>query len=106
MAKKENEPEIIDSKKPFIKDLISTLLCLIAMAGLAFLFLQYVGGRVSVEGTSMYATLNDRDQLIEDRFTYRFVRDPRRFEIVTFKLRNDPKTQYIKRIIGLPGETV
>ncbi len=106
MAKKEQEPEVIEPKKPFIKDLLSTLLSLVIMAGLALAFLNYVGSRVSVEGTSMYATLDDRDQLIEDMFTYRFLREPKRFEIVIFKLKNDPDTHYIKRVIGLPGETV
>ena len=106
MAKKENEPEIIESKKPFIKDLFSTLFSLILMAGFALLFLNFVGNRVSVDGTSMNTTLNDKDQLVEDRFTYRFIRAPKRFEIVIFKLKNDPSTSYIKRIIGLPGETV
>lgn len=106
MARKENEPEIIESKKPFIKDLLSTLFSLILMAGFALLFLNFVGNRVSVDGTSMNTTLNDKDQLVEDRFTYRFIRAPKRFEIVIFKLKNDPSTSYIKRIIGLPGETV
>ena len=54
----------------------------------------------------MFDTLNDRDQLIEDRFTYIFLRQPERFEIITFRLKTDPGTHYIKRVIGLPGETV
>ncbi len=106
MAKKNNEPVIIDSKKPFIKDLLSTLLSLVIMAGAVLVILNFVGNRVSVDGTSMNMTLNDHDQLVEDRFTYTFLREPKRFEIVIFKLKNDPSTSYIKRIIGLPGETV
>lgn len=106
MAKNEREPEIIEARRPFIKDLLSTLVSLIFMLAFVLLFLNYVGGRVSVEGTSMYDTLNDRDQLLEDRFTYTFLRQPERFEIVIFRLKNDPGTHYIKRVIGLPGETV
>ncbi len=106
MAKNDREPELISPKKPFIKDLLSTLLSLVIMVGLVLLILNFVGTRVSVEGTSMYSTLNDKDQLVEDIFTYKFIRDPKRFEIVIFKLKNDPGTHYIKRVIGLPGETV
>lgn len=106
MAKKNNEPEIIDSKKPFIKDLLSTLLSLLIMAGAVIFILNYIGNRVSVDGTSMCMTLSDKDQLVEDRFSYVFLRDPKRFEIVIFKLKDNPKISYIKRIIGLPGETV
>ena len=76
------------------------------MAGAVLVILNFVGNRVSVDGTSMNMTLNDHDQLVEDRFTYTFLREPKRFEIVIFKLKNDPSTSYIKRIIGLPGETV
>jgi len=106
MAKNDQEPELISPKKPFIKDLLSTLLSLVIMAALVLFILNFVGSRVSVEGTSMYSTLNDRDQLVEDILTYKFIRDPQRFEIVIFKLKNDPDTYYIKRVIGLPGETV
>lgn len=106
MAKNDQEPELISPKKPFVKDLLSTLLSLAVMVGICLLILNFVGSRVSVEGTSMYPTLDDKDQLVEDIFTYKFVRDPKRFEIVIFKLKNDPGTHYIKRVIGLPGETV
>ena len=106
MAKNDQEPELISPKKPFIKDLLSTLLSLVIMAALVLFILNFVGSRVSVEGTSMYSTLNDRDQLVEDILTYKFIRDPQRFEIVIFKLKNDPDTYYIKRVIDLPGETV
>ena len=106
MAKNDQEPELISPKKPFIKDLCSTLLSLVIMLGVVLAVLNFVGSRVSVDGTSMYPTLKDKDQLVEDIFTYKFVRDPKRFEIVIFKLKNDPSTHYIKRVIGLPGETV
>ena len=106
MAKNDREPEVISPKKPFYKDLFSTLLSLVLMVGIVLVILNFVGSRISVEGTSMYPTLKDKDQLVEDIFTYKFLRDPERFEIVIFKLKNDPETHYIKRVIGLPGETV
>ena len=53
----------------------------------------------------MEATLHDGDNLIVDKLSYRF-RDPKRFEIIVFPYRYKENTYYIKRIIGLPGETV
>ena len=53
----------------------------------------------------METTLSDGDNLIVDKITYRF-RDPQRFEIIVFPFQYEEHTYYIKRIIGLPGETV
>ena len=53
----------------------------------------------------MLPTLHDEDNLIVDKISYRF-RDPKRFEVIVFPYRYAEDTYYIKRIIGLPGETV
>ena len=53
----------------------------------------------------METTLSDGDQLIVDKISYRF-RDPKRYDIVVFPYQYEENTYYIKRIIGLPGETV
>ncbi|MFM8497918.1 MAG: signal peptidase I, partial [Planctomycetia bacterium] len=45
------------------------------------------------------------DRVLVDKFSYDF-REPRRFDVVVFKYPEDAKTNYIKRLIGLPGETV
>lgn len=58
-----------------------------------------------VDGRSMYPTFEDRDYLIVDELSYRFS-DPSRGDVVVFRYPNDPSVFYIKRIIGLPGETV
>ena len=65
----------------------------------------FVGQRTEVSGSSMETTLSDKDQLIVDKMTYRF-RDPKRYDIVVFPYQYQDNTYYIKRIIGLPGETV
>ncbi len=69
------------------------------------LIITFVGQRTRVSGHSMEATLHDGDNLIVDKLSYRF-RDPKRFEIIVFPYRHKENTYYIKRIIGLPGETV
>ena len=72
---------------------------------LTWLIITFVGQRTVVDGRSMNATLNDRDNLIVEKLSYRFS-DPKRFDIIVFPPQGAPKEHYIKRIIGLPGETV
>lgn len=69
-----------------------------------FLILHFVGQRTVVNGPSMMNTLKNGDNIILDKISYRF-HDPERFDIIVFPVANEEKN-YIKRIIGLPGETV
>ena len=88
-----------------LKDILSTSLYLLIVLVMTFLVVTYVGQRTKVIGSSMSPTLTDGDNLIVDKISYRF-HDPERFDIVVFPFRYAEKTYYIKRIIGLPGETV
>jgi signal peptidase I len=58
-----------------------------------------------VKGASMEPTFDDREYLIIDEISYRF-REPARGEVVVFRFPIDPSQYFIKRVIGLPGETV
>lgn len=58
-----------------------------------------------VKGESMEPNFQNGDYLIIDEISYRF-KDPARGEVVVFKYPNDASQRFIKRIIGLPGETV
>jgi signal peptidase I len=58
-----------------------------------------------VNGASMDPTFSTGQFLIVDRLTYRF-EAPKRGDVVVFEYPNNPSLYYIKRIIGLPGETV
>ena len=53
----------------------------------------------------MEGALHNGDNLIVDKISYRF-RDPERYEIIVFPYKYQENTYYIKRIIGLPGETI
>ena len=53
----------------------------------------------------MESTLSNEDHLLVDKISYRF-HDPERFDIIVFPFQYDKETYYIKRIIGMPGETV
>ena len=88
-----------------LRDVLSTILYLLIVLVLTFLVVTYVGQRTKVIGSSMSPTLSDGDNLIVDKISYRF-HDPERFDIVVFPFQYAEKTYYIKRIIGLPGETV
>ena len=96
---KAKEEEKIDFKQ----ELLSLLLYLFAVFAVTFFILHFVGQRTVVDGSSMEHTLSNGDNLIMDKLTYHF-RDPERFEIIIFPM--DKETFYIKRVIGLPGETV
>lgn len=58
-----------------------------------------------VEGESMHPTFEGGDYLIVDQLSYR-LDEPKRGDVVVFRYPNDESVFYIKRIIGLPGETV
>ncbi len=58
-----------------------------------------------VNGASMDPTFATGQFLIVDRLSYRF-NEPKRGDVIVFRYPNNPSTYYIKRIIGLPGETV
>ena len=91
--------------KKAMKELMSTAIYLLGVLCLTWLVIHFVGQRTEVEGASMEATLSEGDNLIVDKITYRFS-DPKRFDIIVFPFRYQENTYYIKRIIGLPGETV
>jgi signal peptidase I len=58
-----------------------------------------------VRGQSMEPNFHNGDYLIIDEISYQF-RSPQRGEVIVFKYPNDPSQKYIKRIVGLPGETL
>ena len=107
---REEFAEELEEDRPLTKEelrheIISTVVYLLVVFVLIFLFIHYVGQRTVVSGSSMENTLSNGDNLIIDKISYRF-RDPERFEVVVFPYKFDEKTFFIKRVIGLPGETV
>lgn len=87
------------------KEMVSLLVYLAIIAVLTFVIIRFVGQRTIVDGSSMEPALSDGDNLIVDKLTYRFW-NPERFDIIVFPYEAETETCYIKRIIGLPGETV
>ena len=100
------DKEKVEEKEfSWAREILSTILYLLVVVGLTFLFVQFVGQRTHVNGDSMNVTLEDGDNLIVDKLSYRFF-DPDRYDIIVFPYQYQEKTYYIKRIIGMPGETV
>lgn len=93
-------------KKTNVKrEIMSWIFYLLFVIVLTYLIITFVGQRTMVKGRSMQETLQDGDNLIVEKLSYRFS-DPQRFDIIVFPPQGAPEEHYIKRIIGLPGETV
>ncbi|EOS21460.1 signal peptidase I [Lachnospiraceae bacterium 3-1] len=103
--KQKNQEQSSDEKSGLVKETVNFILYIAIVFLMTYLVIHYVGQRTQVSGTSMEYTLSDGDNLIVDKISYRF-HDPERFDIIVFPFQYEEDTYYIKRIIGLPGETV
>ncbi len=95
------------SYKDVLKELFSLAIHILIALGITLLFITFIAQKTVVHQTSMFPTLNEGDHLIVDKISYRFT-EPKRFDIVIFpyKLAEKKGSYYVKRIIGLPGETI
>ncbi len=105
--------EVIPQKAGKVTDWVTTVVIIVFCIGIAYFLASfvttYVAHQTTVEGESMEPTLTDGDSVIIQRLSYYFA-DPKRYDVVVFPVSYDDgtakKTYYIKRVIGLPGETV
>lgn len=88
-----------------VKTLFGNIFYIALAVGLAMLIQTFIVRPFIVSGSSMDPTIKDKEYLIIDEVSYRF-REPVRGEVVVFKSPPEPDKYYIKRVIGLPGETV
>lgn len=88
-----------------VKNLLK-FLCFVAVVGsIVWLFNLFLYAPTVINGDSMRPSLSDGDIIIIDKITYR-MEDIERFDIVAFKYKYDYSQMYIKRVIGMPGETI
>ena len=88
-----------------MKRVISLMLAFIVGGGLAlFGFRAFVLQPFSAPSTSMHPAIAEGDYFFVSKFAF-VLREPRRGEIVTFTLA-DGRTQYVKRLVGLPGDHI
>lgn len=94
-----------EEKKSWFREIMEMVIYFVVVILLASFIVNFIGQRTVVNGSSMETTLTDGDNLIVDKISYRF-KDPQRFDIIVFPFQWEEDTYYIKRIIGMPGETV
>lgn len=86
----------------FFLDLIETIVIALSIFVIIYLFLFQPH---QVRGSSMYPTFNDGEYLLTNKISYRF-EEPQRGDVVIFRAPRNEEYDYIKRIIGLPGESI
>lgn len=106
----EENDEVEDKAKTptSLKRVISELLIYVVIILVCiFIVPRYIVQRTVVKGTSMENTLHNAESLIVEKVSYHF-NNPDRFDIIVFYPfgRDDPDDYYVKRVIGLPGETI
>lgn len=88
------------------KEIITWMVEIILVILLAYFVTSYGLEKTTVIGTSMEHTLVNGDKLLINKMVYRFT-SPKRFDIIVFKNSGKESNYYtIRRVIGLPGETV
>jgi signal peptidase I len=94
-------------QKSFLIGTISWFRDLMLSVLIAVLVILFLYRPVKVEGTSMMPSLYDQERLFINQFTYKFkLGDIKRGDTVVFWFPEDTTKSYIKRVIGLPGDTV
>lgn len=94
---------LFSKKKSWLHDAIETIVVALVLALIIKATILEV---FWIPSSSMEPTLNIQDRIVVNKFIYRF-REPRRGEIVVFKLPTDRQhKELIKRLIGLPGDTI
>ncbi len=88
-----------------LKRLISVSLYILIILLLTFCVKNWCLERTVVDGSSMEDTLKNGDSVLVDKLSYRFS-DPSRADIIVFPRSSPSGSLYVKRIVGLPGETV
>ncbi len=92
-------------RRYYIYEIFSTLIYVTLVYLLCIGVVRFVGQKTVVEGSSMSPAMENGDSLLVDKFSYQFS-DPKRFDIIIFQYLYKEDSYYIKRVIGLPGETV
>lgn len=91
-----------DTWKGLLKDLFTLVLLIVVVV---IPIRMFIVSPFVVDGESMHPTFGNLDYLIVDEVLYRF-QAPARGDVIVFRYPSNPSIFYIKRIIGLPGETV
>ena len=99
------EPAAPEQNKPgalrVLVDIIETLV----LSALLFAAINVISARIRVDGHSMLPTLNTGEFVIVNKLAYK-IGGPEYGDIIVFHFPRDPEQEYIKRVIGLPGDHI
>lgn len=102
-ARKNQKPkEKVDIKR----EILSYVILLAVVAGVVLIINTFFLINARIPSGSMENTIMENDQIFGNRLAYKLGGDPQRMDIIIFKYPDDESKLFIKRIIGLPGETV
>jgi signal peptidase I len=94
----EPQPSLIKEIRGWLKDVVLGVI-------IAILMVVFLYQPVKVEGTSMQPELIDQERIFVNKFIYHF-EEIHRGDIVVFWYPKDPSKSFIKRVVGIPGDTV
>ncbi len=94
------EPDV-NKRQHLLRDIFET----VTLTFLMFLVLRFAVQNFNIDGTSMEPNLHNAELVLVDKWTYLF-HPPARGDIVVFAAPPEPTQDYVKRVIGLPGDTV
>ncbi len=98
--------EVLLNKIILYKDLLKQVFSFVLLFILLICMVNFIGQGTKVVGRSMENTFMEGDSLFIDKLSYRFTK-PARFDVIVFPFQEGEETVlYIKRVIGLPGETI
>ncbi len=91
---------------PLFKEILSWIIEIAVVVAIAYVIVSFWGFRTSVVGPAMENTLSNDNQILVNRFHY-ILSDPKAGDIIVFRPNGNEKSHYyVRRVIGVPGDTV
>ena len=91
---------------PLFKEILSWIIEIAVVVAIAYVIVSFWGFRTSVVGPAMESTLSNDNQILVNRFHY-ILSDPKAGDIIVFRPNGNEKSHYyVRRVIGVPGDTV
>ena len=92
--------------KKVIHEILEYVISTVIVVFLAFVLMFFFGTKTSVIGDSMMPALYNGQQILIDKFIYK-LSSPKRGDVIVFQPNGNENTHYyVKRVVGLPGETI
>ncbi len=96
-----NPQHDFEKRYRLLREVIETIVLTILM----FVVIRFAVQNFNIEGTSMEPSLHNQELILVDKWTYLF-RPPARGDVIVFIAPPQPSQDYIKRVIGIPGDTI